>query len=61
MASRQCATCGTPETRIVFKGRVEVNLDPISGLCVDCLRQRAADERAQRLAVDYKAKQANDG
>jgi hypothetical protein len=37
---RQCPDCGVPEVRILVDGHARVNLDPISGRCVQCLVQR---------------------
>lgn len=35
--TRVCPNCQTPEVRAVLDGRPTVNLDPITGCCVECL------------------------
>lgn len=34
---RRCPSCGKEEQRELVKGWWSVNLDPTTGLCVDCL------------------------
>jgi hypothetical protein len=44
---RACRACGESERRWRDKrGRRHVNLDPVTGLCVDCLSNRASRSAA---------------
>lgn len=61
-SKRTCPNCGTPERRWLENGRPQVNLDPITSNCVDCLREYAK-ERATKpdpLPFDARAAAAND-
>lgn len=60
-APRTCPNCGVAESRWIAGGRESVNLDPITGNCVDCLREYAKEQRAQvldSLPFDARAAQA---
>lgn len=43
---RTCLNCGVPERRWTVKGQGYVNLDPITGNCVDCLCALVKETRA---------------
>lgn len=66
MSERACATCGKPEERKLnaFGATASLNLNPITGLCVDCEVNAAAARhtfpRTVRAVepVDSKAKAA---
>jgi hypothetical protein len=63
MAPRTCPNCGVAESRWTADGREHVNLDPITGNCVDCLRELAKETRATApasLPFDVRAAAAND-
>jgi hypothetical protein len=46
---RACPSCGTLEERRVVKGKETVNLDPISGKCIDCLSGAVHTFRSRRV------------
>jgi hypothetical protein len=51
-----CKGCDLAEHRVINQqtGREETNLDPSSGLCVDCLASRSRSARRQREPFDAK-------
>lgn len=58
---RTCPNCGVAEARWIENGRDCVNLDPITGNCVDCLRELAKEMRANApvsLPFDARAAQS---
>lgn len=63
MTVRTCPNCGAPERRWLEHGKSMVNLDPITGNCVDCLREYAKEQKQHApvsLPFDARAAAAND-
>ncbi len=48
----RCPDCGVLLTRIVEHGQERVNLDPVSGRCVDCLAKNAK-ARVRTMATTH--------
>lgn len=47
MTERACSTCGTPERRGTdSQGRSTVNLNPLTGLCLQCTVKQAVGARS---------------
>jgi hypothetical protein len=44
---RFCVTCGTEEDRRRVNGRELVNINPLSGQCIDCLARAVRGEQRQ--------------
>lgn len=59
MTARTCPNCGVAESRWMVGSVEHVNLDPITGNCVDCLRELAKETRATApLALPFDARAA---
>jgi hypothetical protein len=48
---RKCLNCGVAESRWTENGREHVNLSPITGQCVDCLKAMAKEMGPPQEAV----------
>lgn len=62
MTTRTCPNCGVEERRWLEKGQPRVNLNPITGQCVDCLAALAREigPPAEPTLFDPRAAAAND-
>jgi hypothetical protein len=62
MTPRTCPNCGVAETRWTVGSVEHVNLSPITGQCVDCLREMSKELGAPSasLPFDARAAAAND-
>ncbi len=58
MSLRACPKCGTLEQRGIWQGKPWVNLDPISGLCIDCLASSVGAFQSRRDAANVPAHDA---
>lgn len=59
MTERACKSCGAAEQRkLDAKGRELVNLDPVSGLCVNCLSKSIGPKPMDPEPFDAKLAQA---